>query len=172
MPKKEDPLFREDDLPELSPELRKAIMEAKRAPTGRPSKMTIRRVRLLLAGIRTTARFKACAALAGIDYATFTRWMKEGEREDAPLHFRMFRAEVTRAREDAEARLTRIVELHAPKDWRAAMALLEARRPKGYAPKVRANVKHEGSLSVKGLAEAFAEFMDDDAKPTKTKGTG
>lgn len=152
--------------PELLREMRAAARMKKGA--GRPLVMfSEAKVRRLLWALKSAASIRACVEWSGFGWATYRRWFTEGKKDDASALAREFRASCARAREAGELALVRIVELHAPRDWRAAAALLEWKKPKRYGKQVAAKVQHTGDVTVKGLGEAFADFFED----TEKKGT-
>lgn len=152
------------ELPAIPQPLRGLLAKSRAPTTGRPSKMTPDRVRRLLFALRSAASLRACAEWSGIGWSTYRDWYRAGRKDDATPLLAAFSASCARAREEGELELVRIIELHAPRDWRAAQALLEAKKPKRYQRQLAAKVEHGGGISVKGLAEAFGEFMTDDTK--------
>jgi hypothetical protein len=124
---------------------------------------------------------KVCREI-GIHLSTFKRWFEEGEDEDAPDEYRMFRAAVERAalrweRSRLEAitsaaegrtktkrrivdgpngKTTTIETEDVGGDWRAAAWLLERRMPKDYGRTEK--IEHSGQL---GLATALTFLRSD-----------
>lgn len=80
----------------------------------------------------------ACAA-AGIDYATFRRWMVRGKAQTEGK-FREFCEVITRAEAQAEAQAVAIIRKAGETDWRAAMWWLERRHSERWSPHSRLSV--------------------------------
>jgi hypothetical protein len=151
----------EEDLPPIPPALLK-LLEAdrdERKKTGRPSNLTPRRVRRLLYALSSAASIKACAEWSGIGFTVYRRHFTEGGKEGADTLHRVFRASCVRARESGELELVEVIKRAAKTEWRAAHALLEAKKPKRYRRQIAASVQHGGNVTVKGLGDAFAEFF-------------
>lgn len=86
------------------------------------------------------------AEAAGIDIATFHRWIERGTGEGAREPYRAFCEALTRAERESERALVGHWRLHASKDWRAARDLLARRFPERWADQRKLEVS--GSLSV------------------------
>lgn len=102
-----------------------------RRRVGRPSKLTVPVVQVLLEGIKHGLSYKLAVMRCGIDYSTFCRWVEKGEQQSTG-EYREFcdRLELAQA-EGAFANVLKI-KAAAAKDWRAAAWLLEARHPDEY----------------------------------------
>ncbi len=97
-------------------------------PRGRPPKLLTAEVReQLLAAIRAGNYPKQAAEAAGIDRATFYRWLAKGREPAAPREYRDFCDALTRAQAEAEVHAVGIVRDAMPRDWRAAIVYLERR---------------------------------------------
>jgi hypothetical protein len=85
--------------------------------------MTDPRVQALLTALRVGNTRRAAAAHAGIDHATFYRWLERNAT---------FRDAVEKAEADAEVRFLAIIAQAAPNSWHAASWWLERRRHDDY----------------------------------------
>jgi len=153
----------DSDLPPIPRKLAKLLADERKGNPGRgrPSALTPRKVRRLLFALRSAASIRACAEWSGLGWSTYRRAFTEGGKEGASPLLAEFRASCARARESGELELVRIIQLHAPRDWRAAAALLEAKKPKRYRRQVAVDANHGGAVTVKGLGEAFADLFAD-----------
>lgn len=139
--------------------------------TGRPSKLTEATVTKLEQAIALGATYEDACRYAGINYETFRRWMRRGERASRGE----FRAFVERIR-DAEARATigwlaKIEQAANNGSWKAAAWKLERRYPERYgrqrvevsgpegAP-VPVAARYEAAQAIMGDAEALAHASE------------
>lgn len=84
--------------------------------------------------IRRGCRPENAAEVGGVTRMTLHNWMTKGE-EDPEGECGVFRAEVLKARADAEATLVGIIELAAKRgSWKAATWLLERGGFEGWEP--------------------------------------
>lgn len=102
--------------------------------------------------IRAGVPYKYAAGANGITYETFNNWRRRGrdalaiseEHElDVPVEdqpYVQFLQDVQVARDSGIAALVVIVRQHAPKDFRAALALLSIRDPSVFAQRSRHDV--------------------------------
>lgn len=125
--------------------------------TGRPSKLTDDVQQVIVDAITRGNIYSASAERAGIDYATFKRWMEKGEREEPEFtRYRAFRAAILVANAECQdVQLTRINHAASHGTWQAAAWILERRFPEEWGRKDK--VQHEG-------ADAFATFLDEVAR--------
>ena len=89
---------------------------------GRPTKYNEARAKIILGLLNDGCTRRAAYGSAGIDAASFARWLKT---------YADFAEAVTRAEADAEARFTKCIYKAATgydSDWRAAEAWLKRRR--------------------------------------------
>ena len=105
-------------------------------PGGRPSKLTPKRKKAILAALRAGLSRQGAAAKAGITYRTFAYWMAKGaelsEKPSPPddLAFFQFFQAVNKAEASFEAKCIRSIERFTSgpnAEWRAAAFLLERR---------------------------------------------
>ncbi len=80
----------------------------------------------------------ACQA-CGIDKSQFYRWLQKGDKEGKGIYYD-FCSAIKKAEAEAEATLVRIVKGAAPKNWSAAMAILERRYPDSWSQVRRGTV--------------------------------
>ncbi len=74
------------------------------------------------------------ARMAGVDRATFYRWLEQGQKDEAAGHYRDFRDTIERAQAAFQDDMLGVISSAAgtreqPKNWVAAMTLLERRFP-------------------------------------------
>ena len=101
----------------------------------RPTKLTDEVEERILSAIRAGVSMAGAAEYAGIDAATFHRWMQWGDREGterADARCRAFRAQVHQARAEAEVRDVTNIAKASAHDWRASAWRLERRKPERY----------------------------------------
>lgn len=94
-----------------------------------------------------TRRF--CAASAGIDDTTLYGWLKDGREhlengKDTP--YANLARDVAKAEHENAARLMRLIEDAAVKDWKAASWILERRYKDDYGKKFEIHNHHAGSI--------------------------
>src|SRR5512144_2790196 len=112
-------------------------------PRGRPPKLLAAEVReQLLAAVRAGNYPKQAAEAAGIDRATFYRWLAKGREPAAPKEYRDFCDALTRAEAQAEVHAVAVIRCAMQDDWRAAVAYLERRHPEGWRRRER--LEHTG----------------------------
>jgi len=113
------------------------------ARRGRPPKLN----EAVLVSIETACEAgnhaDTAARAAGIDPATFFRWMAEGKRQNGRKRYRDFRDRITRARAKAENRMVMLIALHAEKDAKAAMFYLERTNPRRWGRRDHLEAKIE-----------------------------
>lgn len=95
---------------------------------GRKSKLTPELQEDIVKALRAGNYIEAACAFAGIDQATFQRWMNRGEKE-ATGEYCAFCKLVKKARADAEVRNVAIIQNAAPANWTAAAWWLERSFP-------------------------------------------
>lgn len=98
---------------------------------GRPSKLTPKSVETLLEGIKNGLSYRLACIRAGIDYSTLRRWVEKGEQQGTG-EYREFQERLAQSEADGAFALVLRIKAAAPKDWRAAAFLLEARHPDEY----------------------------------------
>ena len=93
---------------------------------GRPTKLTPQVHDAIVKAVRGGNYPEVAAQCAGIDRATYFRWMQYGESTDeSHAIYRDFRDAVTRARAWAERKMVRVIRTAAITDARAAEWYLE-----------------------------------------------
>ena len=108
---------------------------------GRPTKLTDEVQDKLASAIRAGNYYAAACGYAGIDYATFRRWMERGERE-ARGRFHTFRHTIEKAEADAEVTVVAQWRAQIPTNWQAARDFLARRYPERWRPSER--LEHSG----------------------------
>lgn len=120
---------------------------------GRPTKATEYVKAKILAALRDGNYRHVAAQAAGIDYATFARWMQD------PRH-RAFRDDCERAEALAELELVGIVRRAADGDPKLALEFLGRRHPERWAASGKADVE---TMLRREAASLAAEFdLDQD----------
>lgn len=120
---------------------RSARGKAKAKPvhkTGRPTKLTPQVEARILKVVVEGNYAETAAEAAGIDRATFLRWMQRGR--DGLEPYAAFAAKVTRARAEAETKLVRVIRQSG--GAQGAQWLLERTRRR-FAARVNLKVEHE-----------------------------
>jgi len=98
----------------------------------RPSKLTSEVEERILKALRAGNYASTAARFAGIDPATYYRWLERGDpsgrrRDDVP--YRRFAERVQQASAEAEIRDVTLISKAAENDWRAAGWRLSHRHP-------------------------------------------
>lgn len=96
----------------------------------RPTKLTPEMQARILEGLRLGGTHQLVCDYAGVDPATFYRWMNLGASGKAP--YREFCQEVKRVTAEVGLLWVGIIQESAPKTWQAAAWLLERRFPEQY----------------------------------------
>ena len=125
----------------------------------RPTKLTPDVQELIVVGINAGLTFRLSCGLAGVNPATFYRWLEKGETAKSGA-FREFCDTVSRAKADSALRLVSQIMLQAPTDWRAAAFLLERRFPDDYGKRSEVTGKDGGPVKT--------ELTGKDGGPVKT----
>ena len=114
---------------------------------GRPTKLTPEVQDLIVDGINAGLTFGLTCARAGVNPATFYRWLEKGEAAKSGV-FCEFCDTVSRAKADSAMRLVSQITLQAPTVWRAAAFLLERRFPDDYGKRSEVTGKDGGPVKV------------------------
>ena len=114
---------------------------------GRPTKLTPDVQELIVDGINAGLTYGMSCARAGVDTATFYRWLEKGEVAKSGV-FREFCDAISRAKADSALRLVSQITLQAPADWRAAAFMLERRFPDDYGKRTEVTGKDGGPVKV------------------------
>lgn len=107
------------------------------------SKMTEARTNAALTALENGCTREAAAGVAGVNRATFYRWMDDATFRDA----------VEKAEQLAEAKFTAAVVYAIPKSWQAAAWWLERRRYQNYARRDQLEMRIDIKAEVRKLAE-------------------
>ena len=118
----------------------------------RPTKLTPDVQELIVVGINAGLTFGLTCARAGVNPATFYRWLEKGETAKSGA-FREFCDTVSRAKADSAMRLVSQITLQAPTDWRAAAFLLERRFPDDYGKRSEVTGKDGGPVKVEAKTQ-------------------
>lgn len=101
---------------------------------GRPSKLNEERAEAILNALRLGVTQENAARYGGVHPATYFRWLEEGTKDDADDKYREFRAEVEKARAEAEVRNVAIIADAAKRGtWQAAAWFLERSFPRSWS---------------------------------------
>ena len=103
-------------------------------------------------GINAGLTFGMSCARAGVNPATFYRWLEKGETAKSGA-FREFCDTVSRAKADSALRLVSQITLQAPTDWRAAAFMLERRFPDDYGKRTEVTGKDGGPVKVEAKTQ-------------------
>lgn len=122
-------------------------MSAQKTP-GRPSKLTPEVKKRLLDAIRAGNYYEAACQYAGISYATFWRWMQQGENAKSG-QYRDFREAIIAAEAEAEVRMVAQWQAQIPDDWRAARDFLARRFPQRWAQQQTIDLQHAGEVTTR-----------------------
>jgi transposase-like protein len=88
--------------------------------------------------LRMGSYLRDAAREVGVNPATVKDWMKKGVSQDPQdWKYRKFRNAVEAAMAESKNRLVGLVSKAAEKDWRAGIALLQARYPKEFSRRPR-----------------------------------
>jgi hypothetical protein len=128
------------------------------AGRGRPLKLTPEVQKKLLDAIRAGNYYEPACAFAGVDYSTFRRWMRVGEKARKG-RFRDFYQEVKKAEAEAEARMVLQWQKQMPGNWPAIRDFLERRYPERWGRRSvdvsmkqevsgQVELKHDGSIAL------------------------
>ena len=113
----------------------------------RPTKLTPDVQEAIVDGINAGLTFRLSCARAGVNPATFYRWLGTGETANVG-RYREFCDAVERAKADSALRLVSQITLQAPADWRAAAFMLERRFPDDYGRRTEVTGKDGGPVKV------------------------
>ena len=138
-------------------------MTAKRK-TGRPTKLTPAVQERIVQAISAGNYQDVAARYAGINPATYYRWMADAEADDAPDALREFRDAVESARAGAEVRAIALINRAAQDGtWQAAAWYLERSHPHRWGRFQRTEVSGpQGGpveIDVAGLERKIAEAL-------------
>src|SRR5688572_29255607 len=95
---------------------------------GRPTKLTTEVQERLTSAVRAGNFYVAACGYAGMDYATFRRWIERGDSESRGK-YRAFREAVEKAEADAEVTVVAQWRAQIPANWQAARDFLARRYP-------------------------------------------
>jgi transposase len=102
-------------------------------PRGRLTKLTPEVQKKIVEAIQLGNYTDVAAQYAGIDRATFYRWMEKGKQDDADPAHKAFVEAVENAQATAEVRAVVLINRAANEGvWQAAAWFLERTRPKRY----------------------------------------
>lgn len=127
----------------------------------RPSKFNAATAKAILDAVRSGVTETAAAEHVGIHRDTLTSWKRLGESGDA--RYSAFVDDLTRARAEAEIRLTTVVTDAAftEGDWKAALEVLARRNPEEWGRKDV--VESRVDKKVQDLLETIRGQVSDDA---------
>ncbi len=106
----------------------------------RPSKLTDECQARLVEALRSGATYALACQAAGVDYSTFRRWMRRGEKAKSG-RYRLFHEAIRRAEGECAMSCLEAIRDSAPKEWTAAAWLLERRH--GYTKDMAARLAQE-----------------------------
>ena len=118
----------------------------------RPTKLTPESQEVIVDGINAGLTFRLSCARAGVNPATFYRWLEKGETANVGRYSEFCDA-VSRAKADSALRLVSQITLQAPMDWRAAAFMLERRFPDDYGKRTEVTGKDGGPVKVEAKTQ-------------------
>ena len=118
----------------------------------RPTKLTPESQEAIVVGINAGLTFRLSCARAGVNPATFYRWLEKGETANV-RRYSEFCDAVSRAKADSDLRLVSQITLQAPTDWRAAAFMLERRFPDDYGKRTEVTGKDGGPVKVEAKTQ-------------------
>ena len=121
--------------------------------TGRKTKLTPELIQRICDFIHKGNYVSTACRAVGIHTSTYFNWVKRGEADteaDIDSVYTLFMQALLKAEAEAEVELVKIVNDAAPKNWIAAMTLLERRHPEKWGRKDRStiNVGHKVQFNV------------------------
>lgn len=128
---------------------------------GRPSKLTPETQKRILEALSVGTTYALACQYAGITYATFRRWMVQGEQAKSGK-FRDFYDAV----KEAEGRavvgwLAKIERAANEGNWQAAAWKLERRYPEDFGRRDRISITHSVHEEARRLAEQYGLDPDE-----------
>ena len=127
-------------------------------PGGRPPKLTDEVQRIICESLSACVHKQIAAGVAGIDAATFRRWMQRGKASPRS-RYGQFRAAVLAAEKRAELRLAASIAASVVNKPGAALELLARRWPKRWARKDKLQAHLTGELEVRDGRSALAKAL-------------
>lgn len=129
----------------------------------RPTKLDAERQERILAAIRAGSYAEPACRAAGISESTYYRWLQRGEAEEQGIYADFVRA-VRRAEAEAEVQAVEFVQLHMPKDWRAAITFLERRYPSRWRRQTSSEISGPGGgpIETRGKSSVDLSLLTDE----------
>lgn len=127
---------------------------------GRPCKLTPEVQGRICDAIRAGNYYEAATAAAGVDYATFRRWLERGAKASGGP-FREFCEAVQKAQADAEATVVAQWREQIPANWQAARDFLARRFPGRWGPKERHEITGADGGPIRFSLEDMVEADND-----------
>jgi hypothetical protein len=110
-----------------------AVNAEKRQGRGRETALTPKLQKAITGHIADGLPYDTACALVGIDYQTFSLWMRRGKGTDSQMPqtelYMNFMIAVQKAKAQAEAFAVQSVVVAYPDNWKAAAWMLERRHP-------------------------------------------
>jgi transposase len=125
----------------------------------RPTKLTAETQKRILSALRVGATHEHAATSAGIHYATFRRWMQQGERATRGQFCEFCEAVKSAEAVAAVGWLAAIEKAAQTGQWQAAAWKLERRYPEAWGRRDRMQVEHSGELGVGVEVRALQEAL-------------
>ena len=121
--------------------------------------------------LRQGCSVRTTCECVGISESTFFEYMRRGKATaaDYAQTFSQFAERVTRARGQGKAYLVGIIRKAAPKDWRAAVALLERLSPAEYARTSPPELRDSAVRTDSGTLEELLNRARASSKPDQEK---
>lgn len=127
----------------------------------RPTDLTPALQRKIVAMVRDGCSPEIAARAAGIAASTYYLWRAKG-REQTDTAYSEFSEAIENAIAECEARALRVIQRAAPKNWQAAMTMLERRFPDRWGRRERIDVYEHEKVRQEALriAERFGVPVD------------
>lgn len=118
---------------------------------GRPTELTPALQKKIVAMVRDGMSPEIAAVAAGLHRSTYYDWRARGRSEGEGI-FSDFSDAIENAIAECEAHALRVIQRAAPKNWQAAMTLLERRFPDRWGRRDRLDVYHQVQREAERIA--------------------
>lgn len=129
--------------------------QAETKRTGRPPEYTDAFADEVAVHVGTGLTFKDSVLLCGRSVGTAARWLRE---------YRYFREAVSRAKLQRKRILIASVRAAAPKDWRAALAMLQSMHPEEWSKRKIIELAKKNDKAAELIKLIFTEIVGDEDK--------
>lgn len=133
---------------------------------GRPTKLTPAVQNKIVTAISAGNYYEAACQYAGIDYATFRRWIEKGEDGKNKMYSDFCEA-VKQAEAQAEVRIVAQWQSQIPQNWQAARDFLARRYPKRWMPREAVESTNEHIIKPVEVIEVVKTYDSNEDKINK-----